>query len=357
MAKTSKNTSPDKAPPEEALIIDAEIQPRAVYPEEQAVEPYFRAALYAERQKLGKTPEELQLLLGEDTDGIENQAVGLDLTVSEDRALQAIQKKLHKTGYEGNEPGRHIYSSAYKYDGYLPVVSMSYSEYYSLYGLKSDDDGLYCGGEREQALEALRGIARPFMITEDKKPSGKYKDGKPLYDVVRATTSLIKLREDFQDLTEEEVRLVETGHDLPDKRHTMLTVEVSPLLVDLIDEMHIRMSPTLHDDIKELKGSKRPSRAISLFIEYLSTLNIQEISVSKEKLAYRLRLDGYIRQRKQSMIDKRIQEALDYALELEYLLDYQEKPTGLLTLRLNPEKCGRVKDKLARKKRLKKETG
>jgi hypothetical protein len=342
-----------KTPLETPFKVSTE-QPRVISSDgttDQAVQP-FLSTVFTERQKLGKTPMELQLVLGEDTDGIESQAAGLDLTISEDRALHAIQKKLTETDYKGNEPGRYISSSVYGYDGYLPVFSFeSYSEYYALYGLKADENGSYRGGEREQALEALRGLTRPFMIIEDKKPDG-YKDGKATYHAIRATMSVIKLREEFHNLTEEEVRQVEAGHELPDKRHTKITVEVSPLLMLLKDTFYTLLPPTLHDDIKEFKDGKRPSRAISLFIEYLHTLKLKKpylLKVSKERLAYRLRLDGYIRQRKQPMVDKRLQEALDYALESEYILKYKETSTGLIKpgfyLWLNPEKFSRIRKK------------
>jgi len=351
MTKNTPEEKDMKTPLEIPFKVSAE-QPRVISSDGtagQAIEPYIKSSVVLERQKLGRTPMELQLVLGEDADGIESHAAGLDLTISEDRALYAVLRKLTETDYKGNEPGRYISSSVYGYDGHLPAFSFeSYSEYYALYGLKADESGSYRGGEREQALEALKGLTRPFMWTGKEKPSGKYKDGKPTKDVTRYTVSLIRLREDYHDLTDEEVSLVRAGHELPDKRHTKITVEISPLFMLLKDTFYTLLPPTLHDDIKEFKGSKRPSRAISLFIEYLHTLKVGKpylFQVNKEKLAYRLRLDGYIRQRKQSVVDKRIQEALDYALEREYLRKYEETSTGLIKLWLNPEKLSRIRKK------------
>jgi hypothetical protein len=45
------------------------------------------------------------------------------------------------------------------------------------------------------------------------------------------------------------------------------------------------------------------------------------------------------------VVDKRIQEALDYALEREYLRKYEETSTGLIKLWLNPEKFSRIRKK------------
>ena len=65
------------------------------------------------------------------------------------------------------------------------------------------------------------------------------------------------------------------------------------------------------------------------------------MAIAKDKLAKVLRLDYLIEQRKRTLVDKRLQEAIQTALELEYLLDYQEDAFGTLHFTLNPDRMGR----------------
>ncbi|MGC9310059.1 MAG: hypothetical protein ACP5D2_05195, partial [Candidatus Nanoarchaeia archaeon] len=72
--------------------------------------------------------------------------------------------------------------------------------------------------------------------------------------------------------------------------------------------------------------------------------------IGKETLARKLNMDSWIESRQKSRIDKKIQEALETAFKLNYLLSYREDDAGLFWLRLNPERCGRLRAKLERKK-------
>lgn len=359
MAKTSKNTSPDKAPPEEALIIDAEIQPRAVYPEEQAVEPYFRASMYAEQQKFDIGTKSRQLILGEDIDRLDDIPYGLDLTDSQERAKDAIQKLLHETGYKGD--GQIPLNSAdFKiYDSYLPYLSISWTDYYQAYGLEPAGDGRYHGAQAKQARDALESLTEMRWMSYQ-KPSGKYdKDGKPLYDFIRVKKPLIHLQfgDSYHDITEDDIQKILSGKELTEekenRRITRLLVLPSPILIDDIDRYYLLKPSGLHDEIKALYPGKRISTVNSQFITLLLLVDIADWKIGKETLAYKLNMDTWIETRQKSRIDKRIQEALKTAKELDFLLDYEEDATGLLTLRLNPERCSRVRAKLARKKSVK----
>ena len=78
------------------------------------------------------------------------------------------------------------------------------------------------------------------------------------------------------------------------------------------------------------------------FIEWLLTLDKPTIKISKPNLARKLRLDYMIEQRKPALLEGRIQDALQTAKDLEYLLDFREEPIGLLILSLNPVRCQRI---------------
>ncbi len=91
-------------------------QPRGISPD-LTTQTTYRAGLYAEQQKFGNTKNRQLLLFeaGREVDAQERPEVyGLDLTVSEDKALSALQLLLHRTDYKGNVPGMEVRSQDYK---------------------------------------------------------------------------------------------------------------------------------------------------------------------------------------------------------------------------------------------------
>ena len=77
----------------------------------------------------------------------------------------------------------------------------------------------------------------------------------------------------------------------------------------------------LHNEIKALSPGRRISRYNSLFIELLLTVDIPVWKIYKENLAMNLNMDALIEDRQKTKIDNRIQEALQTAKELDFLLD------------------------------------
>ncbi len=333
-----------QVPPEEEEVIE---QPRSIATEEQYTKPFFKANMRTELQKFGYKQEARQLLLGEDSD-LEDpekkmEIYGLDLSVSEDKALHAVQKLLDKTNYKGNIPGEERQITAYKWQGYLPRLSITYSDYYEAYGLKPAGDGKYHGAQAQDALSALRSLSKARKIFYKKdKWTGSGKNRRELSDIIRVTAPLITILEGFKDLEADEAETVLSGGDLPQKRQTRLLIEASPLLVDEIDTFFLMKPSALHDEIQEIYPGKRISRTVSLFIEWLLTKNKKNYQASKATLTRTLRLDSLAKQRKTSLLNKKIQEALEVALELHYLLAYEETSTGLIKLTLNPERCKRI---------------
>lgn len=321
-------------------------QPRAITSDSLAIQPYFRGSMFAELQKFPNKEKTRQLILGEtDIQELDNivETYGLDLTVSEDRALHAIQVLLDRTDYQGNIPGEEIYSTAFKYQGFLPRLSITYAQYYEAYGIQRAKDNRYHGAQAEEALQALRSLTKTRIICYKRRRwEGKGKSKELKTDIIRVTLPLIQLTEGFVGLDEEEAAQVLAGQELPQKRQTRLVIEVSPLLVDQIDSFYLLKPTALHNEIKQLLGAKRISRAVSLFIEWLLTKNSRTVRIPRGDLAERLRLDYLIDQRHQERLDSRLQEAFQTAKGLGYLLDYQEEPTGLLVFTLNPVRCKRI---------------
>jgi len=315
-------------------------QPRAITPDLIIQQELYRAGMYAELQKFGKSKEEWkQLTLSEAGELLEDpgsvEVFGLDFSVSEDKAFSALQILLDRTGYKGNLPGRAVYSDAF--NGMYKILRMRVTpaEYLEVYGLERDKNGQFSRAMRDDAINALIKMTAPRRIGINRRK----KNGK--YDMVVTYRPPIGLTALYKDMEKEEAKAVKTGQDIPG-RVTAFIVEFSPLFIEQIDSFYLLKPETLHKEIKELSGKRRISRSISLFVEWLLTLDIKEIKVSRENLAIKLRMEADIKQRQKARIDRKIDEALKIAKEAGYLLDYQEDAFGVIFLKLNPERCRRV---------------
>jgi AraC-like DNA-binding protein len=324
-----------------------EQQPRALSPEVGLQPVLYKAGMYAQLQQFGSSERDRQLLLwpAEDPPETEVTVSGLDLTVSEAKALQAVQILLDRTDYQGNKPGQQIHSQAFQWEGTPPRLAITHREYFEAYGLE-EIGGRYQGHQVQEALEALKSLAATPRTIYYKRRHWRGK--KQLFDIVRAKSPLIKLTEltAYKDLEQEEAEEVEAGQEVAGKiRATGLLIEASPLLVDSIADFYLLKPSTLHKEIQQLHGSKRISRTLSLFIEWLLTKNAAIVKIDRNKLIDRLRLTSYIQRRHKEIAEARLQEAFQTAKELGYLLGWREEPIGMLLFELNSERCSRVKKK------------
>jgi len=325
-------------------------QPRALT-SEQALVPTYRAGMYAELQKFGSSERDLQLSLWEQEPEEEASSVtvtsGLDLSVTEDKAYVALQILLDETGYQGNRPPQEAESSRYQWRGKLPRLEISFSEYFEAYGLQRKGDGSYYGHQADEALQALRSLAtEPRAIYYERT---RHKNGRKRADIVRIRAPIIHLTEltAWQDLDEEEAERVRAGEDVLDKqRATGLLVEVAPLLVDQIEDFYLLKPVSLYREIQDYLGKRRVARSTFLFADWLQTLDLPTIKIRKELLAERLRLQKILEHRRWKRLDQRLEEAIEVASELGFLLDAREEPPGMYTLWLNPARCSRVRRKL-----------
>ena len=331
-------------------------KPRALETDSQAIQPYYKAGMELERQKFGN-PKISQLLLGEDADIQQETTLsyGVNLTKPQERALHAIQKLLDKTDYRGNLPGVERTSIDFHWRGYIPTLSFTPTEYFQAYELKPAKDGRYIGRQAQEALEGLKGLMNvSHHVVYDRI---SYKNGKKLREAIRVTTPLITaVGEAFQNITEEELEQVRAGKELSGKRNTKIVITPSPLLLDRIKDWYLLKPAKLFSEIQALYPGKKYPNEVHLFIEWLLTLDMRSLNVSRDKLAITLRMDKLIEHRRRSEINRRIDEALKVAQELEYLLSYKVQPTGLIKLELNPERVKRIEMKRRGRKKASKET-
>jgi len=305
----------------------------------------YKAGLHAELQKFEDISGYRQLKLSEvHNDETEIEISGLDFSISEDKAFSAIQILLDKTDYKGNEPGMVIHSEDFRDSYLLPKLSMTFSEYLEAYGLKKSSSGRYSRAQRDKALEALESLTKPRRIVYERI---RFKNRKKSTDLIVAMRPLISLMEGYSGLDEQEAEAVKAGQSNA-QRVKKLVIECSPLFVDQIDTFYMLKPVRLHEEIKQLTGKARISRAVSLFIEWLLTKNMPQVKIDRDKLAKKLRLEYLIEQRKPALVKKRLDEAFQVAKDLDYLLDYDENAFGMMTFQLNPEKIRRITKKMER---------
>jgi hypothetical protein len=307
-------------------------------------QPLYKASMHTELQKFGSV-DRLSLL---DPQPEEEpvQITGLDLTVSQDKALQAIQILLDRTDHEGNRPSQTAHSESYQ--GHLvPRLAVTFSDYFEAYGLEP-----VAGGwtkQHHEAIQALHDLAEErWRIVYTRRT---FDGGKERWQAIapERPVSMLTLWRAYKDLETEEVERLKRGDKLPDGRAIGLMIDCNPVLIDQIETFYALKPERLHEEIQALYPGKRVSRTISLFIEWLLTLNLSEITISEDKLLQTLRLyESFYQHRNRSRIRKRINQACEDAQELGYLLDWQKNRKGQYVFKLNSERCRRVKSKRKR---------
>lgn len=304
----------------------------------------YKAGVYAENQKFGRSKEEArQLVLSEPpAEPADIEITGLSLTVAEDKALSALQILLHRTGYQGNLQATEVESAIYQGRFTLPRLQFTPSEYLEAYGLKQHK-GKYRGWQREEALQALQLLAEKqrTIVYKRARYHGKGQARKKLYDVIRHKGTILQIVEGYKDLEEEEATRIEAGEVLPG-RVRKLAIQFGPLIMDNIETFFLLKPAKLHQEIEDLLGPKRISRSVSLFIEWLLIWNRTPVKIRRDELARRLRLHNLIEQRKPSELKRQLLECCETAKALGFLLEYREDAFGVLTFQLNPERCKRL---------------
>lgn len=312
----------------------------------------YKAALYAEQTKFGKPKNEYQMTLAEvQADWVPEDwdLLGIAPTVEEDKALSAVQILLDRTGYKGNLPQeKGISSIGLQWSGDLPRMVFTWPEYLEAYGLKRNQKGDFPRHQETRAKEALYSLKEPRRLLYKRT---RYVNGQRRHDVIATEMPLIFLYEGYLDLTDSELAEVQAG--ARPERTNRIVLQPSPLLVDCLETFHIYKPANLHQQIEDLiackKGKQtRPTRSHSLFIQLLHTVDFAEFKVSRDRLVDTLRLSKYREQRKLKQAYRQIDECLEIAQELGYVLSYKEDALGMVTMQLNPEKLSRVKAKQER---------
>ena len=300
-----------------------------------------RSSLWLELQRFGSTERERQisLFIEEYSDSQVDKATmtGLNLTVRQDKALTAIQKLLEQTSYRGNLEQKQINSQAFFWDGYLPALHSSYPEYFEAYGLSKKADTQ----QKKEALTALWSLTEPYVIIYERK---RFEGKKQATDNIQTFKQLLQVAKVAKGLTDKELIAIRNGDQATIERTTSLVIEISPLLLDGINEnFYVLVPNNLHKSINEILQKKRYSPAVLLFIRWLNTLNQIEWKIRLEPLAEKLRVDGYLKRRKKKKLKSLLEdEVFPVALKLDFLSKWEEYATDRYKFILNADKCSRI---------------
>lgn len=317
---------------------------------------HIKSSMHLELQKFGDRDRDKKAMLQPQLLNLDSEAreiriatTGLDLTLPEMKALHAIQKLLHETGYRGNldpKDGRLI--SVFNFQKPLPRMAFTWGEYFQAYGLKKRGYD-YNGREREDALQALRALdgKKRAILYKREGYIGEGKNKKWAKEFIQWKGPLLSIEAEiigYRDLSSAEERSLLAGVDVPGHAGKFV-VSLSALFVDQLDSFFAQIPINLHDEIREATGGGKHSSTIDLFAYWLLTRNKPEWKLAAMALAEELRLGPQIEERQWSRIRNILQECLDVAKSLGFLLDYEWIPggkLGTLILKLNPARCKRI---------------
>ena len=309
-----------------------------------------RVSLHTSRQKFGKFEQKKLAAWNNE---------GIVLSLSENKALFAIQKLLDNTNYEGNLAGKLLTcdDNNFKYNGKVPRLEFTPAFYLEAYGLKRKKTarGYYefNSHEREQAIKALHSLSdKKFRIVYERTNfEDKNGKAKKTIDVIITESNLIHIMWGIFGMTEAEKRKYDNNSFTEEELLERATygVELSPILVDQINGYFILIPNNLFDEIKGQLPKGKYSQYIPLFIEWLIvTAEIQrraktgwKVEINFKKLATKLRMDKMIQKRKWKQIREKLQECYEVAAQLGYITEYYTDDgihDSKEVFHLNPEK-------------------
>lgn len=330
-----------------------------------------KTSLHTEMQKFGEKPkpalplfDSLDAEMKKDVTAYNISVIGIDNTASQNQALFAIQKLLTETNYRGNMSGQQMdRRNGFLYQGYLPCLRVPTGQYLDAYGVKKyqTERGKeeYSGQARREALQALKDLndkrylffyERRYWVTDKK---GKKEERS---DIIKTIKPLISITEGYEALTklERDIVLKDKANQNTDEKLKFISIEPCPILVDQIDSYFVLKPANYREEIALTSSKFKESKYTYLFIDYLMaqaelkrrTHDEMIHRISLEELAYKLRLECYLKTRNYKRIRQIVTNGCKTAKELGYLLDYTTtagtSKKELQVFILNPPKFDRA---------------
>lgn len=308
----------------------------------------IKSALHLENQKFGRKPRNLQEQIDSqnrcrdsEKNNIKIEIIGLDFQPSHYHALNAIQKLLEETNYNGNMQGTYLsrYSNSFKFEGIIPRIKFSKSDFLKAYGVtkffSTRNKMEFSGKESKIALEALYYLgSQPHLIISTRK---RKEQGKEVVDRYQTVSPLVRIYEGWEGLTPFENKSLDEClilESLNGKCRGFI-LEPCPLLIDQIDTYFVLKPANMYQEIK-LKFPNASKFAYT-FIDWIvkeATLKKMfesnkdkywpnKIEIGFESLVYALRMNSYIKSRNWKKIDVSLNRCIEIAIALGWLLKHE----------------------------------
>lgn len=283
--------------------------------------------------------------------------VGIDLSITELRALRAVQRLFTSTNYQGNVPERSKTfdgNNSFFFTGTIVPLRIKIVDFLVSYQVNKkvagDGKARFNSNEREEALKALFSITSKmfyFYFTRKKWESSPKRARKEKIDVIQTVSPLFKLYTFHSNISTNDLERLLVA-DFSAAKINYLIIEPTPIMLLDIDNYFILLPPYEQDIRKTLQG-KRVPREVYTFTGYLiyqaeikrskKTSDWLSIQISVPTLIHKLRLENYFSRsiRNPSRAYEIIEKCIECAYNAEYLVKhtYQDET---YTFHLNAQK-------------------
>lgn len=273
-----------------------------------------------------------------ETSSTEIKAIGIKLTPSEDKLINAIYKLLQDKSenhdekselfYGGNEPGQIIPYGTHngkQQEARSVFLRVKPAELYKEY--LGDDN--YSGKDIANIKSVLYGISeKKFLIIYDRKR--KVKNGNKTEnrtDRIEEFQNLIKIVSYIEDMTDKEVDSLEKGESTVREQKGELIIALNPLLTDQINSKYIEYPTDINKRTMIASGGHlHVTESINSLRDYM----LREISnkrykceINADRLPYVLKLENYVKSHRKKLINERINGAIKSVRNLGIIINHE----------------------------------
>lgn len=255
---------------------------------------------------------------------------GIKISQAEDKLMNAILKLLQDKSSSdllGNLPAQKSLYGGESRD--YPMLRFTPAELYREY-----TGGYYSGRDVEIIKETLVKLeARSFLIVYERHR--EVRSGlrtETVIDRVEDYQPLVKIKTFFEGLTKEEHDKISKGDKEMREKKAEIIIQLNPIFIDQIDSKFIEY-PTDINRITSIAagGANKVTESICALRDYFlrsisnnKSKNITYTSINYDKMPYILGLDKYIKEGRRSLINVRIKQAIEAALNIGVITEYKE---------------------------------
>jgi len=263
--------------------------------------------------------------------GVTIKTLGIKLTTSEDKLVNALYKLLHDKSenkktesteyYKGNEIGELL---AYGNEKIQPsILKIWPSELYREYTGKDD----YAGQDIINVNNILKNLSeKKYVIIYDKQrliKSGKKEE--KVTDRIEEVAPLIRILSYFDSLTDQQVKKLDSGDRSLREKKTELIIAFHPIITDQINSKYIEYPEDINR--KTMIASGGPLRITESIIDLRDYL-MRELSnkrynpeIDEETLIDQIRLRDIAKSGRRKRLHQRISDAIEANKKLGLILE------------------------------------